>query len=1388
MRTRAFRSTVIGLLAAAAAMAAFPEDADTPTEGWKYGFRSVIDTTQYPIAQDKEGASGMSLEAAWKDIAHWPRLPSSGGDFSSEGRPDVVVGYIEGGVNYWRNGADQLIKKIYINRAEVMANPTCAARYQDNGDPWFNVLDFPGTPDHNGNGYLDPEDLIIECSNGVDDDGNGYTDDISGWDFYNRQNNPHSQDVTYGHHNGQMLNGEAAINDGGTLGACPLCMVMPIRAGAEALDRTDDLAQAFLFAADSGVASIASLTADLGYSTFMRQAEEYLWRHDVLVAQSSNDFDSTDHQGGMYWPHAVAGNGVVKENEGGLPVPNCFPGSQFCVPGDDTTRTFRQRSGQTSWGTRNMVSVSGTTSTSASTGTLGGILGLFQSWSRTAVERGFIASALSGPEIVQLLTATASDVDPSDYTSVPNAWPTQLGWDLQTGYGRINVRRFQEELRLGHIRPVAWFDGPEWFTLYDPTVQSKVEIFGHTEARRSPSGSYGWTLEWALGAEPTTFTTLASGTRTGAFDGKLGELDLAQVPASFYARAFALSTGKQLETAENYTVTLRLRVSYTAADTSILTGEERRSIFVHHDPDWPAGFPRRIRNGAACAGGHVAPGAPGDYCFSPGGEGQPALADVAGLGRLQIVFGDTDGYVHAVDPQTGNDIPGFPVTTDPTVVMKSGGWPGVNPGFEPVPINVAVGDLDHDGNLWIVAATSTGKLYVWDAQGTRRPGWPQKPAEGVVPLESPRIPREYSRVPHEGMFAAPILADWDGDGRLEIIQAGYDGHIHQYRADGTEVRTGNWPIQVRVPDAVPISRPALNNPSDTRTPIRMHDFRISSNAALAQLDNDPELEIVVRSQMSDTMPSTDVEVLSGVGHLIAYDHDGTYLWTAKMDGAAFYYGSAQEFITEGSNSPAVADIDGDGKDEVVSNPVFSLNEYPFKGDGTAFTPNPWTNQPTGLPDPVLPIPDVPVAFTTSGAFGLFGGVLSYAQAGSGAASIVSALLTAGSGQPILNKERAWNAATGAVLAGFPAKFQGLNFLSAPIFVDITGDGLAEIVDGGDSSALHGFMAGGAQAALANFPKFTTGWILWSPTAGDLDSDGTVDIVANTREGYTMVWKTPGLASANTEWWRYRHDERNTGRYGVDARPPGILRSPALDVAHRRITFVAPGDDWYAGRVTKYRIVSGATVVELAATVDAGQTETLVVPAGIDHGTVQAVDDAGNLGRALAFDLAEGTLNGAQLVLGTRLALADAADPARRRLSWTTRDRSLAALIGDDRPTVAGASLLVVNPHTGETATLDMPAAGWTAVGYGFRYSDRTHARGPVTRAIVKFGRIAKVVASRAGITFTLDEAQQGSLGAVLTSGGRRYCTLFGGSVKVDRPGRFVATKAPAPPACPAAGP
>ena len=40
---------------------------------------------------------------------------------------------------------------------------------------------------------LDPSDLIAVFSDGIDDDGNGYIDDISGWDFFSGDNNPLAQ-------------------------------------------------------------------------------------------------------------------------------------------------------------------------------------------------------------------------------------------------------------------------------------------------------------------------------------------------------------------------------------------------------------------------------------------------------------------------------------------------------------------------------------------------------------------------------------------------------------------------------------------------------------------------------------------------------------------------------------------------------------------------------------------------------------------------------------------------------------------------------------------------------------------------------------------------------------------------------------------------------------------------------------------------------------------------------------------------------------------------------------------------------------------------------------------------------------------------------------------
>src|SRR4029078_4130346 len=130
----------------------------------------------------------------------------------------------------------------------------------------------------------------------------------------------------------------AAETDNGynEAGICPKCMILPVKAGAEALDRTDDLAQAWLYAADMKADVIVSVTADLGYSSFMRQAVEDCWRKGIVLVEASNDFDSTDHQGGMFWPHVLPGNSVVANSEG-IPQANVA---------NAETKTYRERSGE----------------------------------------------------------------------------------------------------------------------------------------------------------------------------------------------------------------------------------------------------------------------------------------------------------------------------------------------------------------------------------------------------------------------------------------------------------------------------------------------------------------------------------------------------------------------------------------------------------------------------------------------------------------------------------------------------------------------------------------------------------------------------------------------------------------------------------------------------------------------------------------------------------------------------------------------------------------------------------------------------------------------------------------------------------------------------------
>jgi hypothetical protein len=144
-----------------------------------FRFSSLVDPAVPASAQELFGVRGPSVDKAWQ---------------VTTGRPDVVIAVLDSGIEWDNVGAmADLANKIHLNSAELPLPESTTTGYDRNEDGVFNVKDYlaDGThaqdsrvSDQNGNGLVDPEDLIMIFSNGADGDANGYVDDIAGWDFH----------------------------------------------------------------------------------------------------------------------------------------------------------------------------------------------------------------------------------------------------------------------------------------------------------------------------------------------------------------------------------------------------------------------------------------------------------------------------------------------------------------------------------------------------------------------------------------------------------------------------------------------------------------------------------------------------------------------------------------------------------------------------------------------------------------------------------------------------------------------------------------------------------------------------------------------------------------------------------------------------------------------------------------------------------------------------------------------------------------------------------------------------------------------------------------------------------------------------------------------------
>jgi len=983
-----------------------------------------VDRRRMHPAEAALDSIGMSVDTAWQ---------------LTLGRDDVVIAVLDSGIR-WRNR--DLADQIWLNAGELPL-PAGATTYDADGDGALRARDYAADPrvgDRNANGFVDAGDLVLAFSDCTDADGNGYTDDIAGYDFFGTghcgntvsDNNP-SDDTDFGHGTGIAEVAAAAGDNGiGDVGVCPRCRILPVRVGDSFVVDANRFARGVEFAVEAGASVIGAALGSYNDTPAARSAVDLAYERGVELVGSAADEYSYHHNFPSVLNHVLYVNAVRYNHPSDWREASTFWGVNPC----------------TNYGARVWVTVPAVSCSSGATSRLAGVTGLIESAARDAG-----TGPLDAEETYQILRASADDLDNTRPDWGGLRWVARPGFDQNYGYGRVHARRAVEMVRDGAIPPQVDLLDPDWFAIVSPG-RGPLPIRGSIRLPRAARASFR--LEYALGVEPAErdYVLVAAGEATAPRTGVLGTLDWTRLPVP------GGPPPRDRDDRDRYSVTLRLR----ATDDAGRVAEARRSFFVLEDPAWVAGFPVDLEGS---------------------GEAGPTVVDLDGDGRDEIVLPTAGGIVHVygLDP-TGSRREVARSALDETAAARTGGITARETAIRAA----AVGDLDGDGRPEIVVASREGKVYAFDRRGARIAGFP-------VSVDAVRGERPSPDRPLEvGILSRPVLADLDGKPGLEVLVSALDGHLYAWRRGG--VRLEGFPVGLD--QAKIVSSPAVGDLDGDGTPeivvgsnglrngtARAYAIRAQGRAhpsgalrpgwdalELPALRPDLLPTVATGIQMDPLLVDADAD---GDFEVVLYAVTGSSIALVDDEGsgptvlARYSLEPAERsafrdtYFLGGTGSPAVADLDGDGRPEIFA-PLLPFRMLTLRAK------------------PGVPL-DVPLA--------LGGWPLSRALAAD----------TPAHGMP--------RASAGPesvpMLPGWPRRMEDLMLFARPLAADVDGDGRDEVLMGSGGYLLHAFRAEGGEAA--GFPKFTGGWTFSAPAAGDLDGDGRLEIVSVTREGYLFAWRS-----------------------------------------------------------------------------------------------------------------------------------------------------------------------------------------------------------------------------------------------------------------------------------------
>jgi subtilisin family serine protease len=941
-------------------------------------------------------------------------------------------------------------------------------------------------PDLAGNVWTNAGEV---ANNGVDDDGNGYVDDVHGWNTVLRSNEIYDQP---GH--GTHVAGTIAAQDNngiGTVGVAPDAKLMPVQAfSAREVADVFTLSQGLVYATQNGADVINNSWSMCRDSCPSAPLVEDAVRaaHSagaVVVFAAGNATSDVRNFAPQNMPEVVVVSATTPNDT--LASFSNFGLVDVAAPGSgdpNDPNIYEGKYGILSLRSADCVQTNAACATELNVGNgyarMGGTSMAAPQVAGAAALILSLHPEYSQEQVRQVLRRTSVDLGTT-------------GYDPDFGYGRLDTGTFASE------------PTPLEALIQLPLV---IETNGVTINGRAHGSQFSrYVLDYGVGANPTTWTTLVTST-TPVQSGSIYFWKPTSLPDGDYTlRLKATKTnGTNYEDRHRFTLD---RISIKSPTSMGMVPGGDLSII---GSAMPGNFQRytlrvqKLETGASVNANLVV----SNSGLSPVLNGVLGVWKTQGLaaGHYKIFLDVTttngvittesvavlmDPTLHAgfpVDVAYQNKFvnpPSGPTTTadlqnDGRAEVISGwgeqvtvfngdgtvltGWPKsvatVDEPWTSLAAMPLAGDIDGDGQKEVVAATSSGSVFVWSASGASKPGWP--------------------RVIAPNADLSLTLADVDRNGVLDVVAA--DSQSGLYVMSGNGNHLNGWPVLM----------PGITGPAT------IADLnRDNRNEVIASVEGVPSQLYVFNA--SGVVQAGWPSVLSGNGYpslgghpvvgdvdddgdleIVAVASDGFNTGESRI---AIYHHNAQLLRSWSPNAatvnpPVLADVDGDGSLEILTSIV--------KSDGTGALYL-WDRNGGVLP-----------GWPQSTPTGSFGQQLTFTT------PIVADLDSDGRSEVIISRQAEFYSDELALNYGYPVRVYRYNGVSAANLV---------------RPAYGSWHSAEGSLSLANIDGDSQLELLWTAVR-----DGGSD--TNVRWPQVQAWDLTTPATSAQPWASYRADARHSG--------------------------------------------------------------------------------------------------------------------------------------------------------------------------------------------------------------------------------------------------------------------